>query len=447
MDLDLVNRFIVNINNYIWGWPLVLFVLVTGCVVTIGLKFIQCTGFFDAWKLLLFSRNTTKGDMSPFQAFLNALSSSLGNGSIAGIATAIYAGGPGAAFWIFVVGFLGMALRFAEVFLASYFPARSLHGFIVGGPMIYLSQVPFGNYLAYLYALCLLFMSFSAGNAMQANSIRLGFVRIFDTSPLVIAVILFLFMAYVMWGGAKRIVTVSDTIVPIKVGLFFSTAIVALAYHWAAIIPALKLIIKSALFPRAIAGASIGLLIQTAMRYGVARTANASESGLGTAAILFGGTGVQAPERNALMSMISVFISANLVSFMIALIIVASGTWNIGQTSLDLTISAYETVFGRFGAWIVTFLSVSFGMGVLVTYAYIARACWLFVTRGRYAKLYNLLFCITTFLGAIASVDLIWNATDLVNAGLLVLNLFGILWLLPLIRKQLRNPERELFVK
>src|SRR5262249_14277652 len=156
-------------------------------------------------------------------------------------------------------------------------------------------------------------------NAMQANSIRIGFVRVFDTSPWLVAVLLLLFMFYVMAGGAKRIIAVSDAIVPIKVGVFFSTALIVLAYHWAAIIPALKLIIKSAFYPTAMAGAATGLLVQQAMRYGIARTANASEAGLGTAAVLFGGTGVQAPERNALMSMISVFISANLVCFSVAL--------------------------------------------------------------------------------------------------------------------------------
>lgn len=447
MNVVSVNDVIMAINDVIWGWPMVLFVLGVATIVTLGLKGIQFTGFINAWKLLLFSKNTVKGDLSPFQAFLNALSASVGNGTVAGIATAIYAGGPGAAFWIFIVGLLGMALRFAEVFLASYFPSRSLHGFIVGGPMVYLNHMPFGGFFSYVYALCLLFMSFSTGNAMQANSIRIGFVRIFNMSPWIVAFMLLLFMFYVMSGGAKRIIAVSDAIVPVKVGLFFSTAIIVLAYHWAAIIPALKLIIKSAFYPTAMAGAATGILVQQAMRYGIARTANASEAGLGTAAVLFGGTGVQAPERNALMSMISVFISANLVCFSVALIIIASGVWNNGQTSLDLTISAYETVFGRVGGWVVTFLSVSFGMGVLVTYAYIARACWLYVTNGRYVTLYNLLFCLVSFLGALASVEIIWNATDLVNAGLLILNLCGIMWFLPMIRKQLANPEREVFVK
>ena len=135
--------------------------------------------------------------------------------------------------------------------------------------------------------------------------------------------------------------------------------------------------------------------------------------------------------------MLSSFISANLVCFSIALMIIASGVWNNGKNSLDLTISAYETVFGHFGGWVVTFLSVSFGLGCLVSYAYIARSCWLFLTGGRYLLFFTFLFCCVTFLGAITRVDLVWNITDVINAFLLTTNICGIAALLPYLRKGL----------
>ncbi len=429
------NDLILSINNFILGWPFLIYVVGISILATVMLNFVQFREFFNAWKLLLFSDSkATKGDMTPFEAFINALSTSVGNGSIAGIATAVYSGGPGAAFWIFVFGLLSMSLRFAEVFLSNHFAPIKEAGSTIGGPMIYLQKVPGGKVLSYLFALFLLFLGLTSGSAMQANSIRFGFVRILNVPPLVIAVILLIFIAYVIAGGARRIIEVSDKIVPVKVGLFFVSAIIILIYHYQSFFPALKLIFLGAFYPKAIAGGATGYLIQHAMRYGIIRSVNATEAGLGTAGVLFGGTASKEPIKNGIMSMVSVFISANLVCFLVALIIVMSGVWDSGQNGLDLTISAYETVFGVLGGWVVTLLSVSFGIGVLVTYAYISRVCWLFLTNGRYERIFDVLFCLVTFLGAIANLEVVWNSIELVNAGLLIVNLFGIAWFLPTIR-------------
>jgi AGCS family alanine or glycine:cation symporter len=240
-----------------------------------------------------------------------------------------------------------------------------------------------------------------------------------------------------MLGGAERIVTVSEAIIPVKVGLFFSSIFIVLAYHYQQIIPALYLIIQGAFSPVALAGGMLGFGIQQAMRFGIFRGLNASEAGLGSAAILFGATGSKRPVRDSVMSMMGPFISSNLVCFLIALSLVASGVWSSGHKGLSLTIAAYETVFGWFGGWLVTFLAISFGLGVLVAYAYITRACWLFLTNGRFHSLYTALFCAMTFFGSVAEVEIVWNSTDLINAFLLGINLFGILWLLPYIRKGL----------
>lgn len=426
-----------TINNFIWGWPLLLYVVIISLVLTIGLNFLQFRTFFTAWKYMLFpATKTAQGDMSPFSAFVNALNTGLGNGSLAGIATAIYSGGPGAAFWIFVFGFLSMVIRFSEVFLSNFYEPISEVGGTIGGPMIYLQRVPAGRILSYIFAFFLLFLGLSSGNAMQANSISLGFVRILSISPWLVASVLLLFITYVIMGGAKRIVEVSEAIVPLKVGLFFITATIILIYHADKFPEAMRLIFYGAFYPKALVGAASGLLIQHAMRYGIVLSVNATEAGLGTAAVLFGGTGSREPMKNGIMSMLGVFISANLVCFMIALMIIMSGVWNNGQLSIDLTISAYETVFGIVGGWLVTLLSVSFGMGVLVTYGYIARSCWLFLTNGRFEYVFSMLFCGITFLGAIVQVDVVWSFVELANAGLLIVNLFGIVWLLPTIRRE-----------
>lgn len=440
MDL---NALILRATDLICGWPLVIYVFGTSIIVTVALGFVQIRYFFAAWKNVLFSESQKKlknADMTPFQAFLNALSASVGNGSIAGMATAIFAGGPGAAFWVFVLGLTSMAIRYAEVYLSLLFPSTS--NSVLGGPMVYLKKVPGGAVLSVVYAFFAMLLGFVVGNAMQANSITSGLVYVSGFSSWVIALFLLAFIAYVMLGGAERIVKVSEALVPLKVGLFFSSSLFVLAYHYKMLIPALKLIVSGAFSPVALAGGVMGFGLQQAMRFGIFRGLNASEAGLGSAAILFGATGSKNPVKDSIMSMLGPFISSNLVCFSVALLIVASGVWNTGHKGLGLTIAAYETAFGWVGGWLVTFLAITFGLGVLVAYAYITRACWLFLTNGKFGGLYTAVFCAMTFVGAVAEIEIVWNSTDLINAFLLGINLFGILWLLPHIRKGLAEYEK-----
>ncbi len=441
-----LNTLIMQINDFLWGWPLIIFVGGSALVVTIYLNGVQFRNFLGAWKILCKPAGKeaeSSADMSPLQAFLNTLSASIGNGSIAGMATAIYSGGPGAAIWLFIFGFFGMALRFAEVYLSTALGIKKLPSGPVGGPMVYLSRVPGGSILPGAYAFILLVFSLATGNAMQANSIALGCEYIFNIQKFGVALVLFAFMAYVMFGGARRIISVSTAIVPIKVSLFLFTAIWALIYHSSALVPALKLMVSSAFGLGALAGGAIGYSVQEAIRFGLVRGVNASEAGIGTASVLFGGSSAQRPVANGILSMLSSFITSNIVCFSIMLIIVSSGVWNNGQTSINLTISAYETVFGALGGWIVTFMAMMFGLGTIVAYAYIARSCWTFLTNGRWLAVFNGLFAFVTFLGCLARVDLIWNATDLINAGLLLINLYGILYLLPLIKNGLSSYYKQ----
>ncbi|HVX00949.1 MAG TPA: alanine:cation symporter family protein, partial [Candidatus Babeliaceae bacterium] len=358
-----------------------------------------------------------------------------GNGSAAGMATAIYSGGPGAAFWVFMLGFLAMAIRFAEVYASTSFTERLANGVVRGGPMVYLKKVPGGFVLPFVYAFFCLMLSFASGNAMQCNSITLGLERMTGISTYAIAAALFIFLLYVMLGGAQRIIKVSDKIVPVKVALFFIATFIVLGYHYKSLIPALRLIIESAFYPQAVFGALTGYTVQNAIRFGMSRSLNATEAGLGTAAVLFGATGSKDPMRSGIMSMASTFISTNLVCAMIMLVLVASGVWNNGLTSTNLTISAYQTVFGSLGGWVVTFLSITFGMGVLVAYAYIGSECWSFLTKGRWMKVYTALYCLMALVGSLAQVKLLWSAIDIVNAGLLAINLYGLLVLTPSIRQ------------
>lgn len=442
-DLNLV---VQRADEWLWGWPLLGFVIVIGILLTGVLNFVQFRYFFSSWKYVIFpEKGGTTGEnyITPFQAFLNTLSASIGNGSAAGMSTAVVGGGPGAAFWIFVLGFLYMVIRYAEVYASMEFHETTPTGAKRGGPMVYLKRVPGGSFLPYLYAFFCLCLAFVTGNAIQCNSIRLGMERLVGAQPIVVASVLFVLMLYIMFGGAARIIRVSERIVPIKVGLFFIATLIVLIYHYQSLLPTLKLIVAYAFTPKAFTGGLIGFSVQQAIRFGMSRSLNATEAGLGTAAILYGATRGAHPVENSLMSMVSAFITSHLVCFTLMVVLIASGVWDSGLVSTQLTMAAYETVFGTFGSVVVAFLTISFGLGVLVSYAYIGRECWMYLSRGRFNLLYIMIYCLMAFFGALSKVDLIWNATGIINAGLVAVNLFGLAYLAPGIRRGLQAWEKE----
>ena len=441
-----LNNIVKYVNDMVWGWPLLGFVMIVGIILTLALRFIQFKYFFASWKYVFFPEKDgqqTENYITPFQAFLNTLSASIGNGSAAGMSTALVGGGPGAAFWIFVLGFLYMVIRYAEVYVSMEYQETGPTGATRGGPMTYLKRLPGGKILAYLYAFFCLGLAFVTGNAMQCNSIRLGLERLTGISPMVIAGLLFLLLLYIMFGGAMRIIRVSERIVPIKVGLFFVATLIALVYHYHAIFGTLKLILAYALTPKAVAGGFAGFSVQQAISFGMSRSLNATESGLGTAGILYGSTRGKRPIENSIMSMASSFISSHLVCFLLMVVLISSGVWNTGLVSTQLTMAAYETVFGTFGSVVVAFLTISFGLGVLVAYAYIGRECWLYLTHGRFVMTYTILYCLMAVFGALSKVDLVWNATGIINAGLVAINLLALVYLLPGMRRNLLAWEKE----
>ena len=424
------------------GWPLIIVVLGISLICTFASRFVQFRYFIQGFKELFFPpKQDTAGDMTSLQAFINTLSTNLGNGSIAGMATAIFSGGPGAAFWALLFGIILMAVRYAEVYLSVYFAQTVSKDMTLGGPMIYLRYVVGGRSLAYVYALSCFFFGLTGANALQTNSISLSLQATCGLSTWLTAFIMLLFTFYILLGGAPRILAFSERIVYVKVIVFLTATLLILLFNWSAIGSALYLIIRSAFSSHAFNGGVIGFSVQQAIRFGMNRSIFATESGLGTAAILFGFTGKTNPVESGVLAMMSTFIST-LICFIIALCIVVSGVWNSGLTSTPLVIASFSTVFGSFGGPIVTFLAISFGIGVLVSYIYITRAAWLFLTGGSYVSVFIFCYAAAAFAGAIASVESVWLLIEIVNGVMLVVNLFGILYLMPVIARGLYNYEQ-----
>lgn len=427
------------ISNNLWGWPFLIFFLSVGVIMFVATYGAPFRFFMRAWRVVLSpAARATSGEgdqMSPIQAFINTLGTSIGNSSLAGIAAGIYAGGPGAIFWLAIAGFLAMALRFAEVYLGTFFVDGSSESKAQGGPMLYLSKVPGGSFLPYLYAFLCFIFSLVTGNAVQANSIALGVEHAWSISVSVSAVVLGLFIAYVLLGGAQRIIHISDRLVPIKVTVFVLAAVIVLGYYITSIIPALILIVKCAFRPVALYGGAVGIGIQQAMRYGLARGAASNEGGLGTAAVFFGSTEGADPSGNAMLSMLGVFISTHVIGLMVSLPIITSGLWNSGLTGAPLTSAAFETVFGSMGGSIITFTAISFGLSVIVSYAYVGRECWMFLVGKRGLSLFMILYGLSTIVGTLVSVKFMWALSDIINGGLLIINLYGLLALTPVVRR------------
>lgn len=422
----------------LFGLPLVILVISAGIVMTCAFGFVQFRYFGQSWKYLLAPPKKQDSDathISALQAFLSALSASMGNGSIAGMATAMFSGGPGAAFWVLTFGFLSMAIRFVETFASTAFVSKTSRG-VRGGPMSYLGLVPGGSFLPYFYAFFCVLLSFITANAMQCNSITLGVVSMLGWGEYLVAALLFIFLLYVTLGGAQRIIGFSDALAPVKVILFSLATLSVILYNYTEILPALRLMLVSAFSMQAVAGGLIGHTMQSAIRYGIGRTVSATEAGMGTAGVLFGATEGQNPAELSIMSMASAFIATQVVCFLMMLAFMVSGVWNSGLTSMPLVGAAYATVFGFLGNWIATTLAVMFGLGVLVAYAFIGRESWFFLTNGRWEGVFVGIYCLMSIFGALADVSVIWCFIDVITIGLTFSNLYGLFYLTPQLRRK-----------
>ena len=433
MLIDL-NQILHDVHAVVTGWPLIIFLFGAAIFCTFAFKCVQFRYLLTAWKVTLFpAKNDAdkSAALSPLQAFLNSLSMSLGNGTIAGVAIAINMGGPGSVFWLVCIGTLLMAVRFAEVYLSIRFQDVRSH---VGGPMLYIKSLSGGPVLAYMYAILALGYAFVSGNVIQANAISWSLQDGWGVNAYIIAAGFFFLVLYTMLGGAKRILAFSDAIVPLKVILFIASISVMLVYHWAALVPALILIIKSALSGTALVGGAVGFTVQQAMRSGMLRSVMSSEAGLGTSGIFFGASGSKHPMEDSLMGMLSTFIST-VFCFLMGLVIVASDAWSSGVlTNTPLTIAAFKTAFGPLAIWVVTILALTFGIGLIVSYAFVARSLWSYLTGGKFLLLGSLLYCACAVIGALIDPKIAWVVGDIVNAGMILINVSAIIVLSKIIR-------------
>ncbi len=446
-------------DKYMWGWgpqflggiPLMVILLLgTGIILTLVTGFIQIRRFKNATKLVLsgaFKKDESEqveGDITPFQALMTALSATVGNGNIAGVASAIALGGPGAAFWMWVTAVFGMATKYAEAVLGVKYRKIAEDGSMAGGPMYYCEYGiggKFGRIMGIIFAVsgtiaCLI----GTGNMFQTNSMAVALQNQFSIPQWITGLVVTVLVGLVIIGGIKRIGQVAERLVPFMIALYFVGALLVIFWHITAVPQALILIFETAFSPRAAFGGAVGIGVQQAIRYGVARGILSNESGLGSAPIAHGAAKTKDPVRQGQIAMMGTFIDTIVVCSLTAIAITVTGAYRQGPlfvpqdvalNSIDMTTYAFDSVLPG-GGIIVAIGSILFGFSTLLGWSYYGEICLEYLAGIKVRTLYRMMFIMFMFLGSLPSqqgIQVVLKIGDIGNAMMAFPNLVALLFL------------------
>jgi len=433
--IDQAALFVDKAATHIWSY--MLFVLLAiGLWLSIRTGFVQFRRLGAAWKLIFSGflgkgKKTKDGDVSPFAALTTALAATVGNGNIGGVATALVVGGPGAIFWMWICGFLGMATKYAEALLGVKYRQHYADGAIAGGPMYYIKNgirnKSFGSFLAGAFAVCGAFAAlFGTGNMMQANQMTLAMNSELGVPKFVTAIVITALTAMVILGGIKRIGAVTEKIVPTMILLYFGTGIIILILNIKALPAAFGLIFQNAFTPAAAAGGFLGASVRQAMQMGVRRGLLSNEAGLGSAPIAHAAAQTPSPVHQGLIGLGEVFIDTIVVCSLSALINLTSGLWTSGLNGSALTAASFSKSIPFAGGVIVAFSSFLFGYSTLIGWCYYGEQCVRYLFGNRSTMPYRAIFTALVFVGAMVSLELVFYVGDIANAIMALPNLVAL---------------------
>ena len=439
---EAVRRGIFWASDAVFGpWTIAL-LFATGIFLSVRLRFVQVRRFADGLRTLVpRAQDGARGPLTPFQAFMTALGASIGTGNIAGVATAIVSGGPGAMFWIWAYGFVATAIKFCEAVLGIQF--RKLEGDrLSAGPMHYLRDGLHSPALAWIYALVAGVAALTTTPFTQPNSIAVAQQSVFGVPTWVTGVVVAVLAWLVIIGGIKSIGRAAEKLAPLKVGLYLLGGLYVIAVHAGNIPEVFALIFREAFSTQAVAGGAGGIVMMNAMRYGLARGVYANEAGYGTAAVAYGTAQSREPVQQGLNAVMEVFIISFVTSSISALTILLSGVWRSGLTSTAVVAQAFDTAIPTVGGWIVAFCSFLFGYTTLIGWAYYGEQFLEYVFGPRVTVPYRWVYCGLIVFGATSKVDLVWAWGDLMNGLQIFPNLVGVIGLSGVAAAALRNSER-----
>lgn len=435
-----------KIQEFVWG-PVMLVLLVgTGVLLTARLFGMQVWMLPFALKQAFWPHKKEhkmhheKGDISHFGALMTALSATIGTGNIAGVATAVVLGGPGAIFWMWVSAFFGMATKFAEGVLAVRYRVTNEKGDMSGGPMYYLERgfphKKAGRVLGMLFAIFAVIASFGIGSSVQANSVAEAVAHSFQVEPWITGVVITVLTALVILGGIKGIATASSVIVPIMAVGYVGGGLWIVFSHIDLIIPAFKTIYVEAFSPRAVVGGGI----YTAIRYGVARGVFSNEAGMGSAPIAAAAAKTDHPVRQALVSMTGTFLDTLVVCTITGLVIVMGGVFETsGVEGAALTSKSFDALANGWGSYFITISLIFFAYSTILGWSYYGDKCASYLFGQKGVIPYRIIYIITVMLGAVANLQVVWKVADVFNALMAIPNLIGLIALSGVVAWEFRD--------
>jgi AGCS family alanine or glycine:cation symporter len=434
-----VTEWFEMIGSWVWG-PVMLVLLVgTGLYFTVRMGGMQFRLLPHALKLA-FSRQGNvgqPGEISPFQSLMTAMAATIGTGNIAGVATAMVMGGPGAIFWMWLSAMLGMATKYAEAYLAVYFRVVDDQGRVSGGPMYYIERGLKMKWLATLFAVCGTVAALGTGCSVQSNSVAQVVEHSFGLMPWVTGTVLSVLTGLVLMGGLKRIAQVVSFIVPIMAIFYVGGGLLIIANHYELVLPALTLIVQDAFTGQAVAGGAIGAVI----RYGIARGIFSNEAGLGTAPIAAASARTTKPTEQGLISMTGTFLDTIIVCSVTGIVLVMAGQYETGITGAALTAQSFDLLLPGYGTWVVTIGLIFFAYSTILGWSFYGEKCAQYLVGERVIKPYRVLYTAMVLVGTLITLDLVWAMSDVFNGLMAFPNLIGLLLLSGLVIKN--NPLKN----
>jgi len=449
--MEQVEKFIHWLNdNIVWG-PVMLVLLVgTGIWLTLILRGLQFGMLFYALKQAFRPHpkkddgSDHEGDVSHFGALMTALSATIGTGNIAGVATAVVTGGPGAVFWMWITAIFGMATKYGEGVLAVKYRVTNSKGEMSGGPMYYIEN-GLGKkwkWLAFLFAFFGVMASFGIGSTVQANSVAQAVHSSFGIDTWITGVVLTLITAFVVLGGIQSISRVSSVVVPFMAVLYIVGGLVVIAMHFDLLLPALKVIMNDAFSGQAVAGGVVG----TVIRYGVARGVFSNEAGMGSAPIAAAAAKTDHPVRQALVSMTGTFLDTIIVCSITGIVLVMGILQSNGGAfavptlkGAALTTATFDAMLSGYGGWVVTIGLIFFAYSTTLGWCYYGEKCATYVFGDKSVPMYRVIYVATVMLGTVLSLDMVWAAADTFNGLMAVPNLIALLLLSKVIVQETRD--------
>ncbi len=440
--MNTIINFLNQISGFIWGIPLIILLGGTGIFLTIKLKGIQFRFLGYSLKLAFVKRHESgEGDITHFQALMTALSATVGVGNIAGVATAIAAGGPGALFWMWIIGWIGMATKYGEAILAVKYREKDKNGMMCGGPMYYITKGLNAPKLGFLFALFTAIAAFGIGNMVQANTVAIAVNSSFGVSTWITGIVISIATGLVIIGGIKSIGRITSIIVPFMIVVYVLGCAAVLIVNFSVLPAAIVLIVKSAFTPHAATGGFAGATVMIALRYGFARGIFSNESGLGSSPIAAAAAITPNPVNQALVSMTQTFIDTVIVCALTGLAIVSTGLWQTsGLTGAALSTQTFnQTLPNNIGHFIVGFGLIFFAYSTVLGWEYYGEKAIEYIFGTKAIIPYRVLWVLAVFFGAIVKLEFVWSFADIANGLMAIPNLIALIGLSGVIANETRK--------